>query len=193
MTVLAVDPGMSGAVVRLGADVLDVRTDFKHIEDLTRAVDELAEGATHAVVELVASRPGQGVKSMFTFGFAAGVAIGALHSNGFSIFDRTKKPLVEVAPQKWQNYFWKLIGDPEDGDSGDPLAMSPFDSKGFVRRFFPGAEIYLSRVKDHNTADAILMAIWYACTLPEFGSLRERDADRICWLKKRFNRQLEKD
>lgn len=182
MNVLAIDPGLSGAVVLMSPGTVQVRTDFKHIEDMTRAIDELSAAATVAVVELVAARPGQGVASMFTFGQAAGVALGSLHSNGFSAFDKRRKKLVEVTPQKWQAFFWKLV----DGD-GDPLGIHPFDSVGFVRRFHPGCDQFLTRVKDHNTADAILIALWYACTAPEIGSLRQRDKERLHWLVARFN------
>lgn len=192
MKILAIDPGLSGAVVLLSPGTILVRTDFKHIEDMTRAIDELSVAATVAVVELVAARPGQGVASMFNFGLAAGVALGSLHSNGFSAFDKRRKKLVEVAPGKWQNFFWRLLGDDEDSMT-DPLGIHPFDSVEFVMRFYPGAAEFLTRVKDHNTADAILMALWYACTCPEIGSLRLRDKERLHWLVARFNRPQEKD
>lgn len=190
MKVLAIDPGLSGAVVLLSPGTLEVRTDFKHIEDMTRAIDELSAAATVGIVELVAARPGQGVASMFEFGRTAGCALGSLHSNGFSAFDKRRKKLVEVAPQRWQNFFWKLL-DPES--ETDPLGIHPFDSVGFVLRFYPGAESFLVRVKDHNTADAILMALWYVCTAPEMGSFRQRDKERLHWLAARFNVSKEKD
>jgi crossover junction endodeoxyribonuclease RuvC len=190
--ILAIDPGLSGAVVLLCPGTLLVRTDFKHIEDMTRAIDELSAAATVAVVELVAARPGQGVSSMFTFGMAAGVALGSLHSNGFSAFDKRRKKLIEVAPGKWQNFFWSLVAG-DDEDSTDPLGIHPFNSVEFVMRFYPDAEQFLQRVKDHNTADAILMAIWYACTSPEVGSLRSKDKDRLHWLIRRYNVHSEKD
>lgn len=183
MKVLAIDPGLSGAVVLLSPGTIQVRTDFKHIEDLTRAIDELSAEATDAVVELVAARPGQGVSSMFTFGMYAGVALGALHSNGFSVFDKRRKSLVEVAPQRWQRYFRSMFAGPPNRH---PL---PFDSVEYAKECLAGVDEFLTRAKDHNTADAILMGVWYMCTNPEFGSLRERDKVRIPWLQKRFNRQ----
>jgi crossover junction endodeoxyribonuclease RuvC len=187
MKILAIDPGLSGAVVLLGPGELQVRTDFKHIEDLTRAIDEFAPSASHAVVELVAARPGQGVSSMFTFGMSAGVALGSLHSNGFSAYDKRKKKLVEVAPQKWQRYFRELETE-LDKSFGD--ARLPFDSKAVARRLLSHSAEFLERAKDHNTADALLMALWYVCTAPELGSLRERDKMRMPWLQKRFNQPI---
>lgn len=194
VSVLAVDPGMSGAVVLVGRYRTAVRRDFKHPEDMTRAIEELAPLADAAVIEMVASRPGQGVASMFSFGHATGVMLGALYLSGFSVFDERRKPLVEVIPQKWKSYFWGLI-ETEDGHEmdGDPLAIHPFDSVGFVKRFHPDGAQFLTRAKDHNTADAILMALWYKITAPGYGSLRERDRKRLGWLIKRFNRRAEKD
>jgi|GEM_PF-5924206 crossover junction endodeoxyribonuclease RuvC len=162
---------------------VQVRTDFKHLEDMTRAIDELSAAATVAVVELVAARPGQGVSSMFEFGRMAGVAIGSLQSNGFSAFDTRRKKLIEVSPQKWQRYFRKLAGEL-------PIASgrwAPFDSVARAKEYLVGIDEYLTRVKDHNTADALLMAVWYICTCPEIGSLRQRDAMRLPWLRERFN------
>lgn len=187
MKILSIDPGLSGAVVLLTPGQIIVRTDFKHMEDLTRAIDELAPAATDAVVELVAARPGQGVSSMFEFGRMAGIALGSLHANGFSVFDKRKKPLVEVAPQKWQRYFRSMFAGPPNRH---PL---PFDSVEYAKECLAGVDEFLTRAKDHNTADAILMGVWYLCTSPEFGSLRARDKMRLPWLQKRFNQSIEKD
>src|SRR5271170_518657 len=79
--VLAIDPGLSGAVCKLriaGSYDLDVRRDFKALPAIARAIQDLSAGVTHAVIELVHAMPGQGVCSMFSFGRAAGVADGAL-------------------------------------------------------------------------------------------------------------------
>lgn len=186
MKILAIDPGMSGAVVLFGAGVFEVRRDFKHFEDIPRAVGDLAVRADVAILELVASRPGQGVSSMFTFGFSAGIAMGALQQAGFSIFDRKKKPLLEVSPQKWQNFFWDIMGVEKPN-------RKHFNSREVVMRFVPSAAVYLKRKMDHNTADAILIAVWYLMASPAIGSLREKDRHNLEWLLRRFNVQKEKD
>jgi hypothetical protein len=147
---------------------------------MTRAVDELSQHADTAVIEMVASRPGQGVASQFSFGFSAGCATGALLSNGFSQFDERKKPLFEVSPLRWQNYYWELLG-------GRPEETS-FDSIAVATQFHPPSVEFLTRVKDHNTADAILMALWYILTQPKEGSIRQKDRTRLGWLHKRFNK-----
>lgn len=184
MRVLSIDPGMSGAVVLLAPGSVTVRRDFKHPEDLTRAIVELAKSADVAVVELVAARPGQGVSSMFNFGLLAGVALGALLASGFSAFDKSRRPLLEVVPQVWQLYFRGLTGTP------CPVGM-PFDSKAVARKFYSLSEGFLERAKDHNTADAMLIGLWYVLTVPVMGSLRARDRSRLGWLEKRYNFQSE--
>lgn len=147
--VLAIDPGLSGAVARLGCNALAVRRDFKHIRDIAIAVSFMQNGASHAVIEQVGARPGQGVCSMFSFGKSTGAAFGALY---------TMRPHIEeVSPQKWQNWFRTNFNLPRP---------EVFDSRALALRLFPGYADLLKRKKDHNTADAILMAYWKICQLP---------------------------
>jgi len=146
--VLAVDPGMSGAVCRIGKGLFEVKRDFKNFQDIAFAIADLAPGCDVGVIENVHAMPGQGVCSMFTFGKATGVAFGAL-----SLSLARSTPLLEVAPQKWQNFFRKELGV----DKG-----VAFHSPTIATRLFPSfAPTYLKRVKDHNTADALLMAAWH--------------------------------
>lgn len=172
MTVLAIDPGLSGAAALVGPGVLAVRRDFKHWEDIPQAIAELQRGADVAVMELVHSMPGEGVASMFNFGSAAGVALGALATHGFTLHQAMRRPLIEVAPLRWQNYFWTLLGTPED-------KRKDFDSRAVLRRFLPAADEFLVRVKDHNSADALCMAVWYQCNLDAKTSPRERDRKMV--------------
>jgi hypothetical protein len=98
--------------------------------------------------------PGQGVVSMFTFGKATGVAFGAL----FLALAKTA-PLLEVAPLKWQNFFRSELGVDKS---------VAFHSPSIATRLFPSfAQPYLLREKDHNTADAILLATWFLLQGPE--------------------------
>ena len=143
--VVAVDPGKSGAVCRMGQGRFVVWRDFKTLEDIARAVYEATPGVTHGVMELVHAMPGQGVCSMFSFGRAAGVADGA-----FAV-SRPNLKIEYVSPQKWQNYFRALLGVDKD---------SQFDSRDIASKVCPWSTPYLKRVKDHNTADAVLMAAW---------------------------------
>jgi hypothetical protein len=152
--VIGVDPGKSGAVVRIGKGCFDVRRDFKDLQSIALAVADLARGCDYGVIENVHAMPGQGVVSMFSFGKATGVAFGAL----FLSLAKTA-PLLEVAPLKWQNFFRQELG----------LDKSvAFLSPSIATRLFPSfAQPYLLRKKDHNTADAILLATWFLLQGPE--------------------------
>lgn len=168
MIVLAVDPGLSGAVVLLGNGVLNVRRDFKTRADITRAIQELGPRADIAVMEFVSAMPGQGVTSMFSFGKSAGAAESALVASGFDhggriledrpgcyVVTNFKKPLLEVTPQRWQAFFWEIAGVPRTKG-----ARKNFDSVKTALQFLPHAAPLLTRKKDHNTADALLIALW---------------------------------
>jgi crossover junction endodeoxyribonuclease RuvC len=148
--VLAIDPGLSGAVCRLAGGTPELRRDFKALPDIARAVKELSAGVTHAVIELVHAMPGQGVCSMFNFGRAAGVADGAL-----SLCFPSLTPEA-VSPQKWQNWYRARYAIGKDQD---------FDSRDLACRLFPGCLALFKRVKDHNSADAVLLAVWKAWQL----------------------------
>ncbi len=142
--VLAVDPGLSGAVCRLGQGHFDVRRDFKTLPDIAHAIRDLSAGVSHAVIELVHAMPGQGVCSMFSFGRASGVADGALALC-------LACPVEAVSPQKWQGFFRQLLGIPKGTD---------FDSRIVASKILLSSSPYLTRKKDHNSADAILLAAW---------------------------------
>jgi len=174
MIVLATDPGLSGAVVLIGHDSLSVKRDFRSWEDIAEAITEMALQADVGVVELVHSMPGQGVASMFSFGASAGVALGSYRSAGFSIHDIRRKPLIEVTPQRWQAYYWDLLGAPRGKG-----ARANFDSPIVARVFRPDAAQYLKREKDHNTADAILIGLWKLENPDATTSVREKDAKRL--------------
>ena len=155
MIILAIDPGLSGAVCRYTVNplnkgnTLDVRRDFKTLPDIAYAVRALSEGVTHSVIELVHAMPGQGVCSMFSFGRAAGVADGALAL--------CFPGLVEsVAPQKWQNWFRNVYEIGRD---------QAFDSRSLATKILPEHADLFKRKKDHNSADACLIAVWKACQL----------------------------
>lgn len=145
MNVLAVDPGLSGAVVRITYPAVEIqaRRDFGTLRDIASAVTELAPGCDFAAVELVGSRPGQGVVSTFSFGRSAGVAMGALFAAGLQF--------IEIDPKKWQNWWAKTS-----------KWTGEFDSRQIaMRRFVQHAHLF-KRQLDHNTADALLIAYYAA-------------------------------
>lgn len=148
-TVLAIDPGMSGAVVRMGQGRIEARRDFKCLRDIAIAVSVLQQGTTDAVIEQVGARPGQGVVSMFSFGKSTGVALGTAYAHQLY-------HMQEVSPQRWQNWCRKEFGIPRPQE---------FDSRALALRLFPAHADLFKRKKDHNTADAVLLGYWKLCQL----------------------------
>jgi len=188
MKVLAIDPGLSGAIVLIGPCSLDIRRDFKHHQGLADAINELGPVADVSVIELVHSMPGQGVASQFSFGFHAGVATGALEYAGFSIHDTRRKPLIEVTPQRWQQYYWDLLGAPKGKGT-----RKNFDSPAVAAVLRPDSAEFLTRECDHNTADAILMGLWKLNNPDATTSIREKDAKRLAKEQAKAQRLAERE
>ena len=92
------------------------------------------------VVEHVTAMPGQGVTSMFNFGQSFGVLKG--------ICAALKLPIYFVRPVKWKKHF-NLIKTNKDA------------SRTKVIQVYPGISSKLSRKKDSNKADAILIARYF--------------------------------
>ena len=93
-------------------------------------------------VEKVGAMSHQGVKSMFTFGKAAGYIEGVLVANGI--------PYQLVPPVKWKKEF-SLIGTEKRA------------SIEVAKRLLPGVEFYpteRSRVESDGMADAALLALF---------------------------------
>ena len=92
------------------------------------------------VIEQVSAMPGQGVTSMFNFGQSFGVLKGICSAMQLSMHF--------VRPAKWKKYF-NLIKTEKDA------------SRTKVIEIFPYISSQLSRKKDSNKADAILIASFY--------------------------------
>lgn len=105
----------------------------------TRIVDFLKRHAIgHCFMEKVAAMPGQGVVSMFRFGESFGILKGLLFGLGIGC--------TLVLPQRWKK--WGLDG----------MAKGKGASIVRVKQLYPKLE--LSRKKDHNRADAVLIALY---------------------------------
>lgn len=153
---IGIDPGKSGAVALLKGGSPFVWRDFKELLDIERAIDSSAimagaplGGIPRILIEQVHAMPGQGVTSMFHFGEAYGVAQGAVW--------RTWGPILEyVSPQKWQNWYRAVL---------DIGREEEFDSMGIAASLFPEHAKLFKRVSmDHNTADAVLIALYGLAT-----------------------------
>ena len=92
------------------------------------------------VREQVSAMPGQGVTSMYNFGQSFGVLKGICSAMQLSMYF--------VRPAKWKKYFG-LIKTEKDA------------SRTKVIEIFPYISSQLSRKKDSNKADAILIASFY--------------------------------
>ena len=154
MIILGIDPGVSGAISVLEdkkvIDVFEMPTmiDGKKnkkqvngsqvsniIKDKMKNEKELI-----VVVEHVNAMPGQGVTSMFNFGQSFGVIKG--------ICSALSLPIYFVRPTKWKKYF-NLIKTNKDA------------SRTKVIEMYPQISSQLSRKKDSNKADAILIARYF--------------------------------
>jgi crossover junction endodeoxyribonuclease RuvC len=139
---MAIDPGVNGAFA-----VLLVNGEFWDCDELPRFAKMVnavefsnrlnSLRPASAIIEKVASRPGQGVSSVFTFGCAYGVVIGCLAGLG--------APISYVTPAKWKAHF-RLLG--KDKDASRELAI----------RLYPKAAPKLTLKKHQGRADALLLA-----------------------------------
>jgi hypothetical protein len=144
-----VDPGLSGAVWKIGRGLFSGHRDFKTTSEIALGIKDLCEsppGVDLAVIEAVHAMPGQGVCSMFSFGEAFGAAKAAL-----AISLPKDAPAQAVTPQAWQKFFREILSISRQQE---------FDSRALAIRLFPNYEKFFSRKLDHNSADACLMAVW---------------------------------
>ena len=92
------------------------------------------------VIEQVSAMPGQGVTSMFNFGQSYGILKG--------ICSAMQLPMFFVRPARWKKYF-NLINSQKDASRTRAIEIFPYFST------------QLSKKKDSNKADAILIASFY--------------------------------
>jgi crossover junction endodeoxyribonuclease RuvC len=98
---------------------------------------------TIMIVEQVNAMPGQGVTSMFNFGQTFGAIKGICAAIGL--------PISFVRPAKWKKHF-ELINSSKDASRTKAIEMYPSFSE------------QLSKKKDVNKSDAILIARYYSET-----------------------------
>lgn len=147
MIYIGVDPGTTGAIAILDGSKTSVH-DFANMDGLGELsiifggiTDIMEFPSCIAYVEKVHSMPKQGVSTTFKFGRATGRAIGWLEALGI--------PYEEITPTKWQKMVF---------DSGTRTGDNKADSLSMARKLFPNMLDRLNRKKDHNRADALLIA-----------------------------------
>ncbi len=153
MRIIGIDPGLSGGIAIL--DDLKVFDFFdmpimsegkKNKNQLNSAQlvniikKHIVSGNTFVIVEQVSAMPGQGVTSMFNFGQTFGSIKG--------ICAALNLPIFYVRPAKWKKHF-ELINSSKDA------------SRTKVIEMYPSISDRLSRKKDVNKADAILIARYF--------------------------------
>jgi crossover junction endodeoxyribonuclease RuvC len=156
MLIIGIDPGISGAICFFKngevKEILDMPTmaegkkNKRQINgpqiynEISKRIINIPKKEVVVVIEQVAAMPGQGVTSMFNFGQSFGVLKGICSAMQLSMHF--------VRPTKWKKYF-NLIKTEKDA------------SRTKVIEIFPYISSQLSRKKDSNKADAILIASFY--------------------------------
>jgi len=154
MIIIGIDPGVSGAICILNNGIIvnihemptmiDGKKNKKQVngaEVVNIFLDEIKnEKDVKVVIEHVNAMPGQGVTSMFNFGQSFGVLKG--------ICSALRLPINFVRPTKWKKYY-NLIGTNKDASRTKAIEL------------FPNISSKMSRKKDSNKADAVLIAKYF--------------------------------
>ena len=156
MLIIGVDPGISGSICFFeNGKIIDViemptMTDGKKnkrqvngaqiYNEISARINNIEKKDIRVIIEQVSAMPGQGVTSMFNFGQSFGILKG--------ICSAMQLPMYFVRPAKWKKYF-SLINSEKDASRTKAIEMFPYFSS------------QLSKKKDSNKADAILIANFY--------------------------------
>ena len=156
MLIIGIDPGISGAICFFEdgevKEIIDmpVMADGKKnkrqingpqvYNEILKRINNFQKKDIIVVIEQVSAMPGQGVTSMFNFGQSFGVLKGICSAMQLSMFF--------IRPAKWKKYFG-LIKTEKDA------------SRTKVIEIFPYISSQLSRKKDSNKADAVLIASFF--------------------------------
>ena len=108
--------------------------------EISLRIKDIKKENIKIVIEQVSAMPGQGVTSMFNFGQSFGILKG--------ICSAMQLPMYFVRPAKWKKYF-NLINSEKDASRTRAIEIFPYFSSN------------LSKKKDTNKADAILIANYY--------------------------------
>ena len=156
MLIIGVDPGLSGSICFFeDGKILDVvemptMTEGKKnkrqvngsqvYNEISKKIKQLDKKDIKVIIEQVSAMPGQGVTSMFNFGQSYGILKGMCSA--------MQLPMYFVRPAKWKKYFG-LINTEKDASRTKAIEIFPYFSSN------------LSKKKDSNKADAILIASYY--------------------------------
>ena len=156
MLIIGIDPGISGSICFFNEgkiiDVVEMPTmtegkkNKKQVNgaqifnEISERIKRFDKRNIKVVIEQVSAMPGQGVTSMFNFGQSYGILKG--------ICSAMQLPMYFVRPAKWKKYF-NLINSEKDASRTRAIEIFPYFSS------------QLSKKKDSNKADAMLIANYY--------------------------------
>ena len=156
MLIIGIDPGISGAICFFeNGKILNViemptmnegKKNKRQVNgaqiynEIFKRINKNYDKDIRVVVEQVSAMPGQGVTSMFNFGQSFGIIKGICSAMQLSLYF--------VRPAKWKKYF-NLINSEKDASRTRAIEIFPYFSS------------QLSKKKDSNKADAILIASFY--------------------------------
>ena len=156
MLIIGIDPGITGSICFFqDGKIIDVvempnmpegKKNKKQVNgaqiyyEISLRIKDTKKEDIKVVIEQVSAMPGQGVTSMFNFGQSFGILKG--------ICSAMQLPMYFVKPAKWKKYF-NLINSEKDASRTKAIEVFPYFSSE------------LSRKKDSNKADAILIASFY--------------------------------
>ena len=156
MMIIGIDPGISGSICFFeDGKILDViemptMTEGKKnkrqvngsqiYNEILNRIKNFDNKDIKVIIEQVSAMPGQGVTSMFNFGQSFGILKGICSAMQLSMYF--------VRPAKWKKYFG-LINSEKDASRTKAIEIFPYFSSN------------LSKKKDSNKADAILIASYY--------------------------------
>ena len=156
MLIIGIDPGVSGSICFFeDGKILDVvemptmtegKKNKKQVNgsqiynEICKITKDIEKQEIRVVIEQVSAMPGQGVTSMFNFGQSFGILKG--------IFSAMQLPVYFIRPAKWKKYF-NLLNSEKDASRTKAIEIFPYFSSR------------LSKKKDSNKADAILIASYY--------------------------------
>ena len=155
--IVGIDPGVSGAICILRNGKVTMTCDMPIMVDGTKSkrqvnaaelanilINEKIGEHDKIILESVSAMPGQGVTGMFSFGQSFGVIKGVCAA--------LKLPLHLVRPVKWKKHF-NLLNSEKDASRTKVIEMYPYISS------------QVSKKKDANKADAILIAKYFFETI----------------------------
>ena len=159
MLIIGIDPGISGAICFFENDEVKEVIDMPSMADgkknkrqingqqifneISSRIKNIPKKEIRVVIEQVSAMPGQGVTSMFNFGQSFGVIKGVCSALNI--------PIYFVRPLKWKKYF-------------DLVKTNKDASRTKVIQIYPHISDKISRKKDSNKADAILIASYFKDT-----------------------------